>query len=57
MAAAPNPLPSPGRGAQPPCLSLPQRSAPKPVLAAALGPEIVLTKPNPKIIKNNIIAE
>ena len=25
-----------------------RRSAPNPILAAALGPEIVLTRPNPK---------
>ena len=30
---------------------MPQRSAPYPILAAALGPELVLTRPNPKYDK------
>ena len=47
MAAAPGPLACPSRGARPPSLSKPQRSAPLPFLAAALGPESVLTLPNP----------
>ena len=44
VAAAPGLLACPGRGARPPSLSFPQRSAIYPVLDAALGPDSVFNK-------------